>query len=162
MGEADGLRHCADARRGGASCHRLGGPVAQVDLRRIRNRYSARKTFTGSRREARYAGTRLAISATSPSVAATQANVTGSDALTPKTRLFITLPDAIGDQRPDGDANERWRHRLYDDKSKHVARSRTQRSLDPDLAAAPAHDVREHAVDSDCGEQQRDSCKHSE
>ena len=56
--------------------------------------YSARKTFTGSSRKARYAGTRLAINATRASVAATAASVSGSDALTPKTSVFMTFADA--------------------------------------------------------------------
>ena len=51
------------------------------------NAYSARKTFTGSSRKARYAGTRLAINATRTSVAATAASVSGSDALTPVVEL---------------------------------------------------------------------------
>ena len=42
------------------------------------------------------------------------------------------------------------------------ARPRAKRPSDPDLAAASAHDVRKHAVDSDGSEQQRDSCKDSE
>ena len=56
--------------------------------------YSARKVCTGSSRKARYAGTRLAINATSASVAPTAASVTGSDALTPKTSVLITRADA--------------------------------------------------------------------
>ena len=40
--------------------------------------------------------------------------------------------------------------------------SARQAHSDPDLAAASAHDVREDAVDPDCGEQQRDSCKDAE
>src|SRR3989441_6788262 len=56
--------------------------------------YSARRTFTGSSRKARYAGTRLAINATRASVAPTAASVTGSDALTPKTSVLMTFADA--------------------------------------------------------------------
>src|SRR5215813_10896085 len=62
--------------------------------REIVDVYSARKTFSGSSRKARYAGTRLAINATRASVVATAASVSGSDALTPKTSVFMTFADA--------------------------------------------------------------------
>src|SRR5262249_51110595 len=56
--------------------------------------YSARRTFTGSSRGARYAGNRLSSSATRASVAQTPARVSGSDALTPKTSVPMTRADA--------------------------------------------------------------------
>jgi hypothetical protein len=51
-----------------------------------------RKTFTGSKREARYAGTRLAISETRASVAATQANVIVFDISDSVARFFTDNP----------------------------------------------------------------------
>src|SRR5438552_16575008 len=53
--------------------------------------YSARRTFTGSSRKARHAGTRLAMNAIRARVADTAASVCGYDALTPKTSALMTF-----------------------------------------------------------------------
>src|SRR4051812_5079485 len=54
----------------------------------------ARNTSAGSSLDARYAGIRLAKSATNTSSVETAASVSGSDALTPNTSLVIRRPAA--------------------------------------------------------------------
>jgi len=67
----NGYRHCVA---------RLDGTPNPIEVRSL-----ARNTFTGSSRKARYAGTRLAISANEGQRGRDRS---GSDALTPKTSVL--------------------------------------------------------------------------
>jgi hypothetical protein len=95
-------------------------------------------------------------------VAATATSVSGSDALTPKTNVHMTLAGASAAIAPAAIPTS------VGDMPSTITRRRTpavrapSAVLIPISRAASAHGVREHAVDSDCGEQQRDSRKDSE
>ena len=81
---------------------------------------SRARLFTGSSRKARYAGTRLAISATRASVAPTAASVSGSDALTPKTSVSNHPRRRERGDCSGRDADEHGRHALDDHQTKDV------------------------------------------
>ena len=125
-------------------------------------RYSARRAFTGSSRKARYAGTRVAINATKASVVATATSVRESDALTPKTSVFMTFADASAATVPAAmPANAGDIPSTITSRRMSALRAPSA-VLIPISRLRPRTMVREDAEDPDRGEQQRDSGKEPE
>ena len=120
-------------------------------------RYSARMLVTGSTRAARAAGIRhAAITTTSrPPVTATiGVDIDCADV------VQATPPAACptGERARDAEceAEQRPLESLAQDESQHAAGRRAERDSHAELARATRDHVREHAVDPDRGEQQRD------
>ena len=108
------------------------------------------------------AGTRLASRDTMSSPPATAASVSGSDALTPKSSFSSSFPDASAATVPAATPMIAGVMPFEHDEPQHIRRSRSERGSDPDLAAAAPDDVRQHAVDADRRERQRNDGKETE
>jgi hypothetical protein len=111
---------------------------------------------------ARRAGTTLAMSATSVSTAGTAMNGDGID----RAHLIEEAPDEPRhderDRQADGDAAERQPQAARDHEAEHGRPIGADGHADADLARALADQVRQHAVNADCGKRERERREQTE
>ena len=123
--------------------------------------YSPRSAEIGSTRNARNAGTRLAMNAVPIITPAVAANDTMSSG---RHRIELRLDESAktSSRQPAGDhANQRERHALADDQADQLSAARAERGAHADLARALTDPVREQAVDADDREHQRRGGEHA-
>ncbi len=113
----------------------------------------------GSRREARHAGTRHAITATASSVITTEPITTGSSGFVPKSidvkMRVVAIPAASPTARP----TQGRLQSIKQHEPQHLFALRAEGDADAELGGALRHEVGEHAVEADRGEQEREHGK---
>ena len=124
--------------------------------------HSYLRTTLGASRDARHAGSPQAIAATTIIVTITAASVVTSVGCTPNSRDAITRFSANAAATPAMTPISGEQQTLRHDLCQHARSIRTERHANADLATPFCHHIREHAVGTDGGEQQPESCKRAE
>ena len=107
-------------------------------------------------RDARRAGIYDAASATATSDTATAMKVSGSELVTPARSVVTSLPTITAATIPTRDAGEHDARAVADDHVGEVSRASAECHADANLLGAPGHGIRQHAIEPQAGEQERE------
>ena len=121
---------------------------------------SERRAFIGSKREARRAGNQLATSAAPPRPTTVSASTVASNEPTRSSCDASTWPSPSAPATPRHQADRDELAALPQDHLADVRSARAESHAHADLVDALAHAPREHAVDADDGEHERDGGEH--
>ena len=143
------------------SIHMTIGIAIHGRLRAASAVQSARSPCSGSIAAARRAGSRHAASAVTAASATATANATPSPDDTPYSRLDSARPSANAPAAPAARADQRQPQPLPDDQPQHVARLRAERHPHAQLLPPLVHAERQHAVDAERRQHERQRREHA-